>query len=253
MTASGTRRAARLPRVISWLGATLLSACAGTSPEVRSDVPYDPLESFNRRVYAFNTAADHAVLRPVASGYRHAVPAPVRRGVSNFLDNLTTPRSAVNNFLQGKPGRGLSEFGRFLFNTTIGLGGFIDIAALGGMQEYDEDFGQTLAVWGLPEGPYLVLPLLGARSLLETVAYPVDFQSRLERRVEDPDSRVALTVISVIDLRQRLLAADEFLDESNDPYIAFREAYRQNRAYKIYDGDPPVMEDYYEFLDEEDY
>lgn len=247
------RQLARL--VSTWVMLALLSGCAGTQTAEDSGVTtaYDPLEPLNRKFYAFNDAFDRALLKPVATGYRNAAPGVVRRGITNFFENLTTPRSALNNFLQGKPARGFNEIGRFIFNTTLGLGGFIDIAELGGMQTYEEDFGQTFAVWGLPDGPYLVLPLLGSRSLLETAAFPLDYYAGLERYIKDREARGAILALRIIDLRHRLLAADQFLEESMDPYITFREAYRQNREYAIYDGDPPVEDEYYEFFDEEDY
>jgi len=134
----------------------MLSACATTG-----SVDYDPLESMNRKVHSFNMALDKAVLRPVAKGYKKVVPSPLRKGVTNFFSNLTTPRSALNNFLQGKPKQGFNEIGRFLFNSTLGLGGLIDIASAGGMERYDENFAQTLSVWGVPDGPYIVMPLWG--------------------------------------------------------------------------------------------
>jgi phospholipid-binding lipoprotein MlaA len=233
----------------------LLSGCAGTQTNEDSgfNSTYDPLEPLNRKVYALNDAFDRVLLKPTATGYKAVTPGIVRRGITNFFDNLATPRSALNNFLQGKPARGFNEIGRFVFNTTLGLGGLIDIAGLGGMQAYEEDFGQTFAVWGLPEGPYLVLPLLGSRSLLETVAFPLDYYAGLERYIKDREARGAILALRIIDIRHRLLAADQFLEESTDPYITFREAYRQNREYEIFDGDPPVEDQYYEFFDEEDF
>lgn len=229
-----------------------LAGCASNpAAEESAATTYDPLEGMNRGVYAFNMALDKAVLKPVAKGYRAATPGFVRRGVTNFFDNLATPRSAVNNFLQGKPARGFNEIGRFIFNTTLGVGGLFNIAGLGGMETYEEDFSQTLAVWGVPEGPYLVLPLLGARSMLEAASFPLDYYAGLERYIKDKEARGAILALRIIDIRQRLLSADQFLEESADPYITFREAYRQNREYEIYDGDPPVEDEYFEFDEDE--
>lgn len=128
-----------------------LSACT-TVPEDRR-TESDPWEPLNRSIFSANVAIDNVSLKPIAKGYRKVLPGPVRIGISNFFRNLTTPRSAINNFLQGKPKRGLSEVVRFMFNSTLGVGGLVDIATIGGMDEYREDFGQTLAVWGSLTAP----------------------------------------------------------------------------------------------------
>lgn len=152
---SGTPRKSPVLKVLA-ITLVLLSGCATTG-----GVDYDPLEPLNRKVHSFNMALDKVALRPLARGYKKVVPSPIRKGVTNFFSNLTTPRSALNNFLQGKPKQGFNELGRFLFNSTIGLGGLFDVAGAGGMERYDENFGQTLSVWGVPDGPYIVLPLWG--------------------------------------------------------------------------------------------
>ncbi len=232
----------------------MLTACASNNSESGSEpgAVHDPFEKLNRQVYAFNLAVDKVSTKPLAKGYRKVTPPAVRKGIANVFDNMTTPRSALNNFLQGKPARGFNELGRFLFNTTLGLGGIFNIAELGGMNRYDEDFAQTFAVWGLPEGPYLMLPIVGPHSLLAAIALPLDFYSDLQRYIDDASVRDRLYVLRIIDARQRLLAADSLLEDSSDKYISFRDAYLQNREYQIYDGDPPVDEVYYDFLDEED-
>ena len=221
-----------------------LSACA-TTQEV------DPYEDFNRKMFAVNRFGDKVIYKPFGKAYKAVVPSFARKGVNNFFDNLTTPRSALNNFLQGKPGRGFNELGRFLFNSTLGIGGLFDIAAKGGMPRYDEDFSQTLAVWGAPEGPYLVIPIWGPRTVLSTASIPVDFATDLQRQIGDTSLRDKLYILRLIDTRSRLLTTEEILNKSQDPYIAFREAYLQNRQFVIYDGDPPVDEEFYYFDDEE--
>jgi phospholipid-binding lipoprotein MlaA len=230
-----------------------LSGCA-SGPERSDDaaVEYDPLESFNRNMYAFNTTVDDLTTKPLAKGYRKVTPTFVRQGVSNFYDNLLTPSSVINNFLQAKPARGFNELGRFIFNSTLGLGGLIDIAGMGGMDQYWEDFSQTFAVWGLPEGPYVMLPFIGPSSMLQTVALPFDYYADLARYIGSSSTQTAITVGEIIDLRYRLLPVDTVIDSSNDPYIAVREAFRQNREYEIHDGDPPNQDDYYEFSEEDD-
>jgi len=233
------------------LASALLCGCASTSDQTDgARAEYDPWEPFNRKMYAVNQFVDHSLFRPLAKGYETVVPTFARRGVSNFFDNLLTPRSALNNFLQGQPGQGFSEFARFFVNSTIGVGGLFDIAGRGGMQRYDEDFAQTLAVWGLPAGPYVMFPITGPHTLLDAVALPVDVYSDLLVHTDQSAVRDKLYVLRVIDLRYRLLAADKFLEDSTDPYITLRESYLQNREYEIYDGDPPEDDDFYdEFLD----
>lgn len=229
-----------------------LGGCAsGPGVDNQAAVDYDPYESFNRDIYAFNTAVDNWTTKPLAKGYRKVTPTFVRRGVSNFYDNLLTPSSVLNNFLQGKPARGFNELGRFVFNSTLGVGGLIDIAGLSGMDAYWEDFSQTFAVWGLPEGPYLMLPFFGPASTLQTAALPFDYYADLGRHIGDDRTQIWLTVGQIIDLRYRLLPVDQVIESSNDPYIAVREAFRQNRDYEIYDGDPPLADDYYEFTEED--
>jgi phospholipid-binding lipoprotein MlaA len=255
MTRSVARTSASetLIYAILLLGLLLLSGCATNQSEngANSLAEYDPWEPLNRNLYDLNIAIDRVSTKPLAKGYRKIMPAVARRGITNIFDNLTTPRSALNNFLQGKPARGFSEIGRFIFNSTLGIAGLVDVAELGGMGRYDEDFAQTFAVWGVPEGPFVVLPILGPHSLLDAVSLPFDFYSDLQPRIDNTSLRDKMYVLRIIDRRQRLLAADIFLDESQDPYITFREAYRQNREYLIYDGDPPIEDDYYEIFDEE--
>jgi len=249
----GVSRTLRKSPVLGVLAITLvlLSGCATTG-----GVDYDPLEPMNRKMHSFNMALDKAVLRPVAKGYKKVVPSPLRKGVTNFFSNLTTPRSALNNFLQGKPKQGFNEIGRFLFNSTLGLGGLIDIASAGGMERYDENFAQTLSVWGVPDGPYIVMPLWGPNMASDLFALPVDYYSDIWTYYDNSSVRSKVWGLRLIDLRHRLLSVDSMLDESTDPYITVRESYIQNRDFRIYDGDPPeedIYEDelFDEFFDEE--
>ena len=206
----------------------------------------------NRPLYRAHTAIDNATMKPLAKGYRKIMPNPVRKGISNFFRNLTTPRSIVNNFLQGKPKQGFSEVGRFAFNSTFGIGGLIDIATIGGMEEYREDFGQTAAVWGIPDGPYVMLPLLGPQTLRDAIMLPVDIIADPLYQYKNSSVRDKLYFVRLIDLRYRVLAADSFLEDSKDPYVTLRESYLQNREYEVYDGDPPIDDDFFdEFLEDE--
>ena len=232
----------------------LLAGCAsapaddGEHGPVRAE--YDPLEPLNRGLYAVNDAFDRVTLKPIARGYKAVVPEFARRGVTNFSRNLFTPRSAVNNFLQGKPGPGFSELG-----STLGIGGLIDVATAQGMPQYDEDFGQTLAVWGIPEGPYLFIPILGPNTLLDAVSTPVDILSDPLYHYENSSVRDKVYGLRLIDLRMRLLTADTLLEDSKDPYLTLRESYLQNRRFQVYDGNPPSTEEeedlFEEFFQEE--
>lgn len=248
-----------LPLIVLALCLGYLGGCATTSSSDDTSVyvEYDPMEPLNRKIYAFNMAIDKVALKPLAKGYKKVVPAPVRRGVTNFFSNLSAPRSALNNFLQGKPGRGFNELGRFLFNTVLGLGGFFDIAGAGGMERYDENFAQTLSVWGVPDGPYIVLPFLGPNMASDALASPVDYATDLWTYNDNTSARSKIWLLRMVDLRARLLAAESILADSQDPYITLREAFIQNRTFRIYDGDPPSDEEFYddemfdEFFDDE--
>jgi phospholipid-binding lipoprotein MlaA len=226
------------------------SSPAGKEDDAAVRAEYDPLEPLNRSLYTLNDVVDRYTLKPIARGYKAVVPEFARRGVTNFSRNLTTPRSAINNFLQGKPRRGLSDLGRFLLNSTFGLAGLIDIASAEGIPEYDEDFGQTLAVWGLPEGPYVFIPILGPNTLLDAVSIPVDIYSDPLIHYDNSSVRDKLYVLRTIDLRMRLLAAEGLLEDSKDPYLTVRESYLQNRRFQVYDGNPPSTDEEDDLFDE---
>ena len=243
---TGPLRTHRKSPVLGVLAISLLlfAGCATTQGD-SGDVDYDPLEPMNRKIHRFNTVLDEVALRPLAKGYKKVVPSPLRKGVTNFFSNLTTPSSALNNFLQGKPKRGFNELGRFLFNSTLGLGGLFDVAGAGGMERYDENFGQTLSVWGIPDGPYIVLPFWGPNMASDLFALPVDYYSDIWTYYDNTSVRAKVWGLRIIDLRYRLLAVDSILDDSPDPYITIRESFMQNRTFRIFDGDPPE-EDIYE-------
>lgn len=236
------------------LAGMFASGCATLPPG--EPVDYDPWEKMNRRIYAFNVAVDNATLKPVAKGYRRVLPEPVRNGVTNFFRNLGAPRNIVNNILQGKPRHGVGEFVRFAVNTTIGIGGLIDIAAASGLEARPEGFGQTAAVWGVPSGPYLMLPLLGPSTVRTAVIVPATVRFDLLHHIDDTSVRDPLWVLRAIDIRHRVLSLEDLLAESKDPYVTLRESYLQNQAFEIHDGDPPMTDDedlYDEFLEDEDY
>ena len=234
----------------------LMGGCATTETSEDTAEPEvvraasDPWEPMNRGLYAVNGTLDRFTFRPIARGYRAVLPSFARRGVTNFSQNLLTPRSSLNNFLQGKPGRGFSDLGRFIINTTLGIGGLIDVATAQGMAVYDEDFGQTLAVWGLPEGPYLFIPILGPNTILDAVAIPVDLLSDPLLHYDNSSVRDKIYILRAIDLRARLLTAEVLLEDSKDPYLTLRESYLQNRRFQIYDGNPPSTEEEDDLFDE---
>ena len=236
-------------RALIAVAALTLSGCASQETARTETDPWEPL---NRAIFAFNDVPDRYLLKPVARGYQAVLPTPVRRGVGNFFDNLVTPRSMINNFLQGKPDRGGSDLGRFLINSTIGIGGIFDVASAVGYDVYNEDFGQTFAVWGVPDGPFIMIPLLGPSTLRDGVAFPLDWQANPLVHYDNSSVRDKLIILRTIDLRSRLLAADQLIAGSPDPYVTIRESFLQNRAYQVYDGDPPIDEDLYEEFDDLD-
>jgi phospholipid-binding lipoprotein MlaA len=234
----------------------LLVGCAGNSAKdaaadgeaVRS--PQDPWEPLNRSMYVIHDTLDRYTLRLVARGYKAVIPDFARRGVTNFSRNLLAPRSMVNNFLQGKAGPGFNELGRFIINSTLGIVGLIDVATLQGMSVYDEDFSQTMAVWGVPEGPFVFIPILGPNTLLEAVTLPIDLASDLLYHYDNSSVRDKLYVLRAIDVRARLLTAETLLADSQDPYLTLRESYLQNRRFQVHDGDPPTTEEEDDLFDE---
>ena len=233
--------------------AMLCGGCVSVPEEQR--VEYDPWEPANRSVYRFNDALDRAITKPVARGYRAILPEPVRQGVTNFSRNLLSPLSAVNNFLQGKPRDGTGELLRFIVNSSIGIGGIIDIAAMNGVEAHREDFGQTAAVWGIPAGPYVTVLFLGPQTLRDALLLPIDLQLDPLYHYDVSSVRDRLYVLRLINLRANLLPLEDLLEDSADPYVTLRESFLQNREFAIYDGNPPSDDDEFfdEFLEEEDY
>ena len=213
-----------------------LSGCA-SGPNADSR---DPLEPFNRSVYQFNDTVDRAVLKPVATVYRDAVPSLVRRGVNNFFGNLEDAWSFVNNTLQLKGQAAGDSLVRFGVNTFLGLGGVLDIASEMAIEKHTKDFGHTLGYWGVKPGPYLMLPLLGPSTLRDAVGRTVDSQGDIVAGLQDIPTRNTLTVVRAVDTRANLLKATAMLDElALDKYTFTRDAYLQRRRSAIYDGNPP--------------
>jgi len=204
---------------------------------------HDPLEPVNRVTDKVNDGLDRALLKPLATGYKTVISKDVRTAVSNFYDNATYLNTVLNSFLQGKGKQGLNDLGRFVVNTTVGMLGFADIASSIGLEKHNEDLGQTLAVWGVPQGAYLIYPFYGPNSVRKT---PDFFTSTATDAlfwasfVLAPQVTIPLTVLKYTDARARLDdAADMRDDMALDPYLFTRNAWRQNREYQIYDGHPP--------------
>lgn len=204
----------------------VLTGCA-TGPNTNPD---DPLEPYNRGVTKFNDAVDDAVLRPVATAYVEVTPQLVRTGVSNFFANLGDAWSFVNNTLQLKPEAALSSLFRFGFNSTMGLGGVLDVASEMGLDRYKQDFGLTLGRYGVPTGPYFVLPLLGPSTIRDTAALPVDASGNLLSSVDPVSARNSLYALRVVDVRANLLRASNVLSSAAlDKYSFTRDVYLQVR------------------------
>jgi len=241
--------------VLTAIACVLCVACASapTNPDgsqiERS--PADPWEPLNRAMYESNGFLDRVTFKPLAKGYGKVVPKFIRRGIRNFSRNLRAPLNIINCLLQGKA-EGFRQTGRFLINSTVGLGGFIDVATHTGIDVQQEDFGQTLAVWGVPDGPYVFIPVLGPLTLRDAVMVPLNFLADPLVYYKDTSVRDKVFLVRAIDFREQILTSTEAqIKSAHDPYIRVREAYLQNRKFHIYDGDPPEDDDFDEFFDDE--
>jgi phospholipid-binding lipoprotein MlaA len=221
--------------------AVFLGGCATTqadgTPRPRNP---DPFESVNRGVFKFNDTLDRYALRPAATVYRDYTPKVVQTGVGNFFDNLGNPTTIINQFLQGKFKEGAQDTGRFLLNTTLGWGGVIDVASGGtNLPKHNEDSGQTLGWWGVPPGPYLVLPFLGPATVRDAPARIADDFSQPFRWYNAGSERWISLGLSFLDRRVQYLPLDKTLAQMYDPYVFVRDAYLQRRLYLVFDGNPP--------------
>lgn len=208
-----------------------------------SDSANDPLEVVNRPIYVANDFLDDYVGEPVSRFYIDYTPEPIRTSISNFFDNVTYLNVILNDFLQGKGKQGLEDSGRLLINSTFGAFGLFDVATPLGLEKHEEDFGQTLAVWGLWQGPYLVLPLIGPNTVRDVPDLGVSTVTNILFYVSNPVA-VPVAMLGFIDKRSRLDQAVRFRDEAAvEPYLFTREAYLQHRNFLIYDGNPPINED----------
>jgi phospholipid-binding lipoprotein MlaA len=209
--------------------AVLLSGCASTNPK-------DPFEKFNRAVFSFNDAVDRTALKPAATAYKNYTPDFFQTGVNNFFGNLSDLWSSVNNFAQLKGQDGLNDFTRFAVNSTIGLLGVLDIATPAGLKKHNEDLGQTLGYWGVPSGPYLMLPLLGPSTVRDTAALPGDWWGDAWTHVNDIPWRNSGIVGRAVDQRASVLDASNLLEDAAlDRYEFIRDGYLQRRNSKVLD------------------
>ncbi|MEJ0059876.1 MAG: VacJ family lipoprotein [Terricaulis sp.] len=223
------------------------AACVGAPASAYAqEFVYDPFEPFNRRMFAVHEAIDKAVLEPVARGYRAVTPQPVRTGVRNFLRNLRAPVVFANDVLQGEPDRAGNTFARFGLNTTVGLLGILDPATGLGLERHDEDFGQTLAVWGVPSGPYLWVPILGPTTIRDGGGQIVDIAfnpltyAEYDGEAAVNGARIALTAVSA---RAGVIEAVENVRENSvDPYVTFRTTYGLWRYSAIQNGRRDVQD-----------
>jgi len=227
---------------------TLLAGCA-SNPATMTDPENDPWEDMNRRLFSFNLAVDRAILKPVAKGYARIMPRPVKRGIGNAMRNLYHPVVIINLALQGKLKESAIATGRFLFNSTIGLLGLIDVASNAGMPDYDEDFGQTLAVWGYHNSRYIMLPVFGPATIRDGIGNIGNSQTSGQGWFIREHHQYIPYLLDAIDTRVRLLPQEGAILDAPDPYALIRDAYLQRREYVIYDGDPPLP-DYDDFLEE---
>jgi len=233
--------------------AATLSGCATVSPTPAAvdDDPdpmalraarIDPFEPFNRRMHAFNEQADMLVLRPVAVGYSRYVPELLRFLAGNFVSHLYDPYIGLNNLLQGKPVAAASDAARFVLNTTIGFLGVSDPATEMGFPKHNEDFGQTLGVWGFGPGPYVVLPLLGPSNLRDGFGRAAEAYSGLVVGSDNDRFMATTKALDLVQTRAALLPADRLLRDALDRYLLIRDSYLQRRRSLVHDGDPPPEE-----------
>ena len=243
----------KMKRFLLLCMATALVGCASIPSGVEPS-PQDPWEPFNRSVFEFNEGLDAYLLKPVVAGYRFVLPEFVREGIYNFFSNYNDIYTAIYNLLQGKPGYAFNDFMRVAVNTTMGLGGLLDLATPGGLEKHKEDWGQTLGVWGVPAGPYVVLPFFGPSNVRDTFGTVADLESDyLFRLLPDVALRNSITGLRVVNARNTYYEAGDLLDGAAiDKYSFMRDAYIQRRQYQINEGredeEPqmPVYENPYE-------
>ncbi len=231
----GSNRIARaLLVLIAIVMFATLSGCATMSNPAN---PKDPFEGFNRTMFKFNDKLDDVALRPAATMYQTVLPSFVQTGIGNFFGNLGDVWTAVNNLMQGNVDKGMSDVMRVALNSTLGLAGVLDIGSEAGLTKHKEDFGQTLGVWGIKPGPYVVLPVFGSYTLRDTIVFPIDFNADPWTYKYPVRWRNVGTAVRLIDRRASLLGASNLIEEAAlDRYEFIRDAYMQRREGQIKDG-----------------
>ncbi len=235
---------------MTWKKLAGIGLVAGTiahgGPALAEETVRDPLEGFNRTMFAVNEGLDMVLVKPVAQAYDFAVPLSAKAGVGSFFGNIADFRNVLNNALQGKLADAGNDFGRLLINSTVGIFGLFDVASELGLEKHDEDFGQTLAVWGWDDSSFLFWPLIGPRTVRDTGGWVVDAYTdptwyTLNKSVAARNSLVALPFV---DVRASLLPSDKVVEEAAlDKYAYVRDAYLQRRRNQVFDGSPPRLED----------
>jgi len=233
-------RRLRLVTVCAIASLLMMGGCATTG----TGDPRDPLEPMNRAIYKFNDGVDTVLMKPLAEVYQAVIPPLVRTGVSNVFSNLNDVIVMLNNTLQGKFVPALSDFSRIMFNTTIGILGIFDVATDLGIEKNDEDFGQTMGFWGVGDGPYLVVPLLGPNNVRDLLGRFVDWETDPTSFLNPNRDRNAVQGFRLVTRRADLLSASKVLEVASiDDYAFLRDAYLQRRRNLIYDGNPPREKD----------
>ena len=231
---------APITRILDTIEPPAQPAAAAQEDDSTAGQRADPWEPFNRAMWRFNQDLDQGLVLPWTDAYVTLVPEVARIGIGNFFANAQDAWSAVNNLLQGKLERSVAMTMRFAVNSTLGAFGLIDIATAVGMERTPEDFGQTLGVWGMPAGPYLVLPLFGPSTLRDAIALPLDLAASPYYAINDAAFRPATTVLGVLNTRSQLLGASEALDAiALDKYTFVRDVFLRRRLNQLYDGNPP--------------
>jgi phospholipid-binding lipoprotein MlaA len=206
----------------------------------------DPFEGSNRAVFEFNQTLDENLFEPVAKTYKESMPETAQNRVSDFSSNLDDISTLGNEILQFELFDSVSTFGRILVNSTIGLAGLFDVASDIGLEKTDEDFGQTMAMWGVPSGPYVVLPILGPSTMRDSAGTYADITENVNVNKDlnvNATEETALLLTRAVDIRVKLLSATDLLKNSDDVYIATRSSYLQKRQFNIFDGNPPIEDD----------
>ena len=248
---SDTRRRFALTGLLAGI---LLLPLAASAEDDEPNI--DPFEPINRVIFNFNDTLDRFIARPVGKGYNAVLPKPVREGVGNFFDNWTYPVTIVNGYLQGKFDQGTRDIGRFAINSTVGILGLLDVATRMGLEQNKEDFGLTFARWGIGQGPYVVIPVIGPATARSGIGILANIQVNPVVQYRDTSVRDKMLILWFIETRAALIGPDEVVQDAYDPYLFMRDAYLQNRAFLLRDdnGEDEFTEDEFfedEFFDDE--